>query len=451
MAKQVRKIREDIDYGDYPERMDPSIQKKLERGETPFSKHKAMPSSDFDQIVASKRFKDAVDKFIHYSGGRREMLRGNAMQKLMTTVYGLISDISRTEQRNKRYLENLAIDLVKKTMNLPEGTFNFDANLMSFGAVKASERMSGFGKNPNQEEMMSAYKEKLESEGENHIEDILNFEEAIENFDLEKAKRRFINSLIQGAAKKGHYMFELVRTELENLSPDLTKKYGLFMSILDYLYWLYPEQMTQSAAASGLGQVGNVEVIMPGQSNEDEDDFGGDFGGDDEDEDDFGDDNTPPSDKITIKAVGSSFPVLLHELIKGVYQVFGSHGLPKNVKTAEMVVDSEDTLIAEIWDIRLGPIFWEKFLEAYPDELFEDDKVELQNFLISKFVQLSASEFLEISKLILSGNPRGKAYLQNLVNDIVKELNAYHAEESYGSDEDDDEDLPDVDFSQFGF
>jgi hypothetical protein len=448
MAKQVRKIREDIDYGDYPERMDPSIQKKLERGETPFSKHKAMPSSDFDQIVASKRFKDAVDKFVYYSGGKREMLRDNPMQNLVRTAYGLISDISRIEQRNKRYLENLAIDLVKKTMNLPEGTFNFDANLTSFGAVSASEKMSGFGKTPDQEEMMSAYKEKLESEGENHIEDILNFEDAIENFDLEKAKRRFINSLIQGAAKKGHYMFELVRNELENLSPDLTKKYGLFMSILDYLYWLYPEQMMQSAAQTGSGQAGNVEIIMPGQSNDDDDEFGGQSNGDDE----FGDDDsTPPSDKITIKAVGSSFPILLHELIKGVYQVFGSHGLPKNVKTAEMVVNSEDTLIAEIWDIRLGPIFWEKFLEAYPDELFEDDKVELQNYLISKFVQLSASEFLEIAKLILSGNPRGKAYLQNLVNDIVTELNAHHAEESYGSDEDDDEDLPDVDFSQFGF
>jgi hypothetical protein len=37
------------------------------------------------------------------------------------------------------------------------------------------------------------------------------------------------------------------------------------------------------------------------------------------------------------------------------------------------LLGAEDTLPAEIWDSRLGPIFWEKFLESWPDKLFDDD------------------------------------------------------------------------------
>jgi hypothetical protein len=113
-----KRIKEQIDYGDYPERMDPSIQRKLERGETPYSKHPAMPEGEksFDQIVASKRFKDVVDKFARYAGSRDQLNHPNAFMNLMRTAMGLMGNIGQVEQRNKQYLENLAVDLVKKEM-----------------------------------------------------------------------------------------------------------------------------------------------------------------------------------------------------------------------------------------------------------------------------------------------------------------------------------------------
>ena len=52
-------------------------------------------------------------------------------------------------------------------------------------------------------------------------DDLENFMAAFEKFDLEKAKRRFINSLIQGASKKGHYMFHLVEEQLNTINPRL--------------------------------------------------------------------------------------------------------------------------------------------------------------------------------------------------------------------------------------
>lgn len=411
--------REQMEFGDLPGdiRPDPSIQRKLERGETPYSEHPAMPEGDknFDQIVSSKRFKDVVEKFARYAGNTQALRGRGAFQGLMMSAMRMMGNIAMIEMNNKEYLENLAVELVKKEMGIPEGKINFEASLVPMGTIRAAEDMQGAAEEFSDEDVKDAFEE--------NTEDIENFVDAFEKFDMERAKRRFMNSLIQGAAKKGHYMFELVRNELDNISPQLTNLYGLSMATLDYLYWLYPEDMVMQMSASGQGQAGQEEVDLS-------------------------------TDPPTVRAKGSSFPILVHELLKGVYDILGSHGLPDDPRQSEMIKGSEDTLQAEVWDIRLGPIFWEKFLEAFPDKLFEDDQKMIRNYLISRFSMLTAEEFLDMSKLILSGNPRGARYLDGMVNDIVSELKQQEYDQTmddeddlgdYGDDDDDDDDGPDLD------
>lgn len=403
-----KKVREAVDYGNYPERMHPSIQQKLERGETPYSEHPAMPEGEknFDQIVASKRFKDVVDKYERYAGTREPLRGADAFQRLMGSAMQMVMQLNHIEQQNKEYLQNLAIDLVKKQMAIPEGKINFIAELVSMHEMTPNEDMNGESEEYDEDEVEDAFKEPEASE--EHTDDILNFEDAFEKFDMEKAKRRFMNSLIQGASKKGHYMFELVRNEIERINPRLMNLYGLSMASLDYLYWLYPEQVVQQMAGSGEGQAGQEEVDLQ-------------------------------TDPPTVRAKAISFPILVHELLKGVYDVLGAHGLPDDPRRAEMVKQSEDTLPAEIWDIRLGPIFWEKFLESYPDELFEDDTKHIQNYLFSKFSMISAKDFLDLSKEILSGSEKGKKFLKKLVDDIVADLKKQEFDKALSSNNDEDE------------
>jgi hypothetical protein len=103
-----------------------------------------------------------------------------------------------------------------------------------------------------------------------------------------------------------------------------------------------------------------------------------------------------------------------------------------------MVIGAEDTLTGEVWDLRLGPIFWEKFLESYPDEIFEEDMKHIQNYLFSRFSMVTASEFLAMSSEVLSGSQKGKNFLQSMVNQIIEELKKQEYEQSIG-DEDNDE------------
>ena len=108
----------------------------------------------------------------------------------------------------------------------------------------------------------------------------------------------------------------------------------------------------------------------------------------------------------------------------------------------------------EIWDLRLGPVIWEKFTQAYPDKLYEDDMREIQNYLFSRFSALSTDEFFEVARLILSGSPQGKKILEKMVNDIISELKQQEYDDAmsqYGDDDDDDDfNIDDIDLSDLG-
>ncbi len=69
-------------------------------------------------------------------------------------------------------------------------------------------------------------------------EEIEEFMGDVEIFNMERAKRRFLNSLIQGAAFKGGHMFNLVSTELNQIDPRLMNLYTVTQALMEHAYWL---------------------------------------------------------------------------------------------------------------------------------------------------------------------------------------------------------------------
>ena len=425
LKKKIRKaVQEQIQY-DGPERMDREVERKISSGETPLSDNPAFPGKDedefdnsFAELVASERFKEVVEKVKRYTG--MENISGqNALMQLQMSLMGAVQKAKAIESNNEGFLEQLAVDLVKQELSLPGDAFQYDVELTSMPGQIDTSKMISEPEELDDEEVQQQFGVNSD-EAEDDLE---NFMAAFEKFDMEKAKRRFINSLIQGASKKGHYMFHLVEEQLNTINPELINLYGVLMSINDLLYWIMPDQMIMNAAGSGEGVQGSEEI----------------------------DDTTDPP---TIRAKGLFFPVLVHELIKGVYEVMGTHGLPDDPRASEMVVGQTDTLPYEVWDLRLGPVIWRKFTEAYPEKLYEDDMREIQNYLFSRFSALSTDEFFEVARLILSGSPQGKKILERMVNDIISELKQQEYDDAmsqYGDDDDDDDfNIDDIDLSDLG-
>jgi hypothetical protein len=379
-----------------PERMAGDIERKITGKETPYHNFPAIPDmdEDFIDLISSKRFKDSVEKVRMAMGDTRVIQGGNPLMQLMMTVGQAMRSLVMIQSQNKKQLEDLAIELVKSEMGIPEGAMQFKAELVT-QPMGAAEGMKDEAEMPSEEE----------------IEEFMG---DVENFNLERSKRRFINSLIQGAAFKGGHMYNLVRNEINDINPQLMNLYAVTQALMEHAYWIFPDM--EGMAGSGGGQMGQSE---------------------------YDDETDPP----TVKAKAVTFPLLVHELVKGVYEVFGTHGLPDDPRQREMVLNAEDSLPAEIWDSRLGPIFWEKFVATYPMELFEDDMKHIQHYLFMRFSSLTAEEFMRVAKMILSGDPKGQQFIQRMVDDIVRELKEQEYKDAMG---DEDEDYGDIDLSDLG-
>jgi hypothetical protein len=407
-----------IDY-EGPERMEPGIERQILQRQTPYHEHPALPSDldrDYIEVITSQRFKDSVEKVRRFLGDTRPIQGNNALMGLMSSIMGSLQQVIGLQSRHKEYLENLAVDLVKKELGIPEGQLQFEVELVG-GGMTASQGMQTRSQQPDEEDVEEAFKE-----GEEHQEEIEDFMDSMEKFNLEKAKRRMINSLVQGAAFKGGHMYVLVSDEINRLNPQLLNLYGVTQSLMEHLYWLYPDM--ESMAGSGGGQLGQSE-------------------------------SDPETDPPTIYAKAVTFPLLVHEIVKGIYSLYGDQGLPNDPVQRSMVVSAEDTLPNEVWDSRLGPIFWEKFRESWPDRLYNEDERHLQQYLFMKLSQLDAREFMILAKAILADKPEAKKVINKMVEEVVQILKDYEYEKKMGEKEDDDDidfdDLDDIDLSDLGF
>jgi hypothetical protein len=388
-----------IDYGGRPERMDPSIQRKIERGETPVSKQPFLPKTTgnqtFEEIIASDRFKQVVDNIRRYTQipGPIDI---RSISNLQMLLMGALREIVRIERQHKEYLENLSIELVREELEVPPTDIQYQAYLVSQSEIPDE----GFQMEPEEkteEEILQLFKDP-ENEEVNPVDALI---KALDEFNIERSKRRLINMFVQGAGAKGQYMFHLVEEKLNALDPRLLNLYGTLMSINEILYWILNENMLGNLMSS---KAGSEEI----------------------------DTNTDPP---TVIARGVIFPVLLHELVKGTYDVIGTHGLPSNPDQQKAVTGYEDTLPAEVWDLRFGPIFWEKLITAYPNKIFEPGQRIIQNYLFQKFVMISAEDFINLTKKILVGDPKANQIIDRMVSEIVNKLN-----ETEGDDDDDDGD-----------
>lgn len=396
VKKNLREMPMDLPPENQPDR---GVQNKLSQGDTPFDKAEFpdtpedRPESNFQELLASERYREVIAKVQEYTGRQVSMDGVGGVMPLQQAMLQSYQNIAQTEMAHREELEQLAIEVVKEEMKLPEDAFQWDVKIVGMGEVDMEGMEMG-----NQEQEQG-------EDDEVAVENEVEIAAELENLDLEKGKRRLINSIIQGSAMKGYYMYHNVAERLQEItgSDTLIRDYGIMMSVNDTMYWQLPDEMMNMAMQGG-GAAGSEEV----------------------------DRNTEPP---TIKARGVNFPVLVHEIIKGVMEIFAVQGLPDD-GSAQDVIASEDTLEKEVWDIRLGPSIWSKIREMFPEEILLDDNLkELQNFLLLAIFKLEARNFLVFVKEVLSGSERG----QNMMNQLMDGVRA-----SFNDEEDNTEEIQEL-------
>lgn len=351
-------VEKTIDYGDEPNRMEKGIENSINKGTHHLAKNPAFPDSGgkdtFDQLMASKRFRDVIERLRYYTKSKEKVVDMYQVQMILLKTY---QTVLKVEAQHKEQLEQLAVKLVKVEFNLTDEDLNFNADI------------TGEDEQPDLSDIDITPKDAKK----------------LANLDLEVQKRKFINSLIQGAAVKTTYAFNLVKNELEKIKPGLTDMYSIMAILSEFGYWMVPDQLANQMAQQA--SVGKVKVNF--------------------------DEETP-----TVEAKGTIFPFLVHELVKGVMEALTSHSQLSD-EEREYVIKQADALGMEHMGLRLGPAFWEKL----NDTIFDAKVEKYKNNIISYISHLKAEEFNKVMKDVLSDNKdAGIKRLQQIGKEIEIDL-----------------------------
>lgn len=416
-----------IDYSEVGgARMEPGRQRKFESGENPYKKYGI--SQELVDLLASEGFKKSIEKVKRALGDKATAVEGNPQQvfmQLMMIAMRDLQSIMALQGRRKDEIEELAENLVSSHFNLDKSPWNkrvrLEATLIS-GPMGAAEGMRTSSEQFSEEEVIEAFKN-----AEKHKEEIADFAreveelggefdseqaekvfgkkmeaDALQSFEGERGKRRMVNTMIQGAAFSMGHLYKTLTDEINAIDPRLMELYNISQSIMEHLYWLYPDM--EQMAGSGGGQLGQSSFEEP-------EDDGGPF---------------------VIKAKAPTLPLLVHELVKGLFDFMAWDSLPENEKQAQMVLGAEDTLPGEIWDSLLGPVLWSKFQNIIPSNIFEDDKRHIQLYLFNRFSRLSADDMKKLTDSIL----RGDSYSQEMIKRMINEIEGYLRNQPEEEDED---------------
>ena len=343
----------------HSERINPHLAKQLRERQTSLGTHPIFPESDdmhFEEKLMSKRFTDVVKNFKRHHG--TDTVDLNTFYKEQSQ---LMMDIIDLEAKHKDELEEMAINLVREEFDMEENEVEIVATLTTDLALKAENSKHVPDKD-------------VDGEFDNH--------EELTIANGEVYKRRFINALIQGSAKKTNHMFHMIDEQLQDLEPLLPSNYSKLMTGADYAYLLENDSKPRMIG-------GSVKVEFPKVEG-----------------------NRP---KIVAEAV--TLPVLIHEIVKGAMEILSAHGLPKNGKIAKYVIGKADYMNAETWDMRLGPPIWEKFVESLPPEDFN-----LKHHVFIELVALPVEEFNDVMREIMMGSRSGKAKVQEIINEVKEDL-----------------------------
>jgi hypothetical protein len=338
--------------------MHPQLEQELAERKHSLGKHPAIPEGDennFEQKIMGKRFSEVVNRY------KRAFDTENIdNSQLMMQMMPMVHETMALEAKHKKDLEKLAEKMIREEYDMPEDIVEIKTklspNIMLEGTKKHPKPKSNDYQFESHEDMVNA-------KGEVY-------------------KRRFLNAMIQGAAKKTNHMFHMVDDELTNMDPRLLNRYSKVMSAADYMYYVIPKM------DNGING-GVVKVTFP----------------------------TAENPKAVIEAEAMIFPVLIHELVKGVMELLSAHGLPKDKKLGDYVVDKADFLAAEPWDMRIGPALWDRFTDCV-----DSDDFHLKHQLYMELASMPVKEFNENMREILAGTNKGKKVVKEIMDSVKQEL-----------------------------
>jgi len=321
---------------------------------TSLGDNEAFPTSDeypFDYALLKERYNEVCDAIDDIG------LESLDEDYLMSELSSLVTKCKELETPVRDALEKVCENALNKLFAIPEESINMTFKLVDRIKFKSPIRMR-----PESSDSLK-----------------YNFKD-IADIDLSNkaiGKRRFIDALIQGASYIYANVEGLYIDDIDRINPELPRLYRKIRIINDFLLFTKKEEMSDDKPMQG----SYVETHL---------------GIDDA--------------KTTIKAQGIIFPLLFHEAIKGLFELFSAHGLPQDREKAQYIIRKADFVLAEPWDLRLGVGLWRMIFGGVED-------TNMIPYMFTSFVKIPTDEFNLSVKEILSNTDKGNEIINALMTD----------------------------------
>ena len=321
---------------------------------TSLGDNEAFPTSDeypFDYILLKERYNEVCDAIDDIG------LESLDEDYLMSELSSLVTKCKELETPVRDALEKVCENALNKLFAIPEESINMTFKLVDRIKFKSPIRMR-----PESSDSLK-----------------YNFKD-IADIDLSNkaiGKRRFIDALIQGATYIYANVEGLYIDDIDRINSELPRLYRKIRIINDFLLFTKKEEMSDDKPMQG----SYVETHL---------------GIDDA--------------KTTIKAQGIIFPLLFHEAIKGLFELFSAHGLPQDREKAQYIIRKADFVLAEPWDLRLGVGLWRMIFGGVDD-------TNMIPYMFTSFVKIPTDEFNLSVKEILSNTEKGNEIINALMTD----------------------------------
>lgn len=445
IERLVRKIVKEapIDYGDYPERMDPKTQRRIEDPEGIYAKNRAFRKgvSDVERLAGS-RFKEVVDYVKRYYETELNITDPSVKRAIQMEQMMSVSQAMRIEPGHREQLRDLAVEIAAKE----EGWLPYNKNMeeaIAEGFVSKLRKQGGV-------EYQFDFVNVLTFLGEKRIDPSIfqikpkeskklplppNFSFDIDELtpeeqkQLEIEKRNVINAYIMGKGKKGQFSYQMYKDRLDAIDPRLYPLYNKIMGANDLMYFT-EEDLIEALGGNAAGGAGKANPS---------------------DDDDEEEDETPKTEEEnendTYFANGVIFPILLHELFK-VFPMVQARAQWKDMdpEMAQSVISQTDTMQNEPMNFRVGAELVRKIRMLLPEELIlVPDSKKYIPFFEQALFSVPAEDFLKniIANVVSddkSDNQKAQRRFEELLVKAKSEYKKYKETSDEDFDEDEDED-----------
>jgi hypothetical protein len=326
-----------------------------------------------DKIVA--RFKSEFDKLheVDYDkifdpetvgklkGSVSQRMQGKNPMQIMGNMQQLAMQVMQLERGNEDLLEQLVYDIVYETFPYLEANsdvIEIDAKIVPQAEVKEALNSNS---------------------GEEDIDDLSDEEEdqMIADIEADLKKRRLINAITQGASTFSKSAPYVQQEYIDIIGGEgTTDKYrDLMQAALDMIDYMVGSGMAKQMGSSNLedSSVGAESVFY-----------------------DF------EKEKWIIKARAIVFPVLILEIIKGMYEIIGLFGF-NDLERGEKTVAKVDKITAEPEDIAYGQLI-AKNLQDIINKLDTNVSAEERDDFLQDIYKLDNDDFIQLMTNVINGN-----------------------------------------------